>query len=242
MKGIVEFVLVAAIAFLLVWATYWHLMIGKTVEFQLMTNERDVLSTINKMEQIKIGLPYALRYSFEKAFYDLGQKGGYNAIPSNIPTKDGLPYWRYGNEFYIPKWYEETAKATKIYLNEYIEKATGNSIYKEVKVDRSSVNATSDELLVLKGSNCKVETNLNVSIFLDMNRFKVYEVAEEYVKNHCSEVFYCDTTDPDRVCAWYYQDKEEVLVIDERYKIIIWNVTENSYELVKPVLKFKIKC
>jgi hypothetical protein len=242
MKGIIEFVLVAAIAILLVWATYWHLMIGKIVEFQLMTAEKDILKTINKMEQIKIGLPYALEYSFEKAFYDLGQKGGYSAIPSNVPIKDELPYWRNGNEFYIPDWYKETAKTTKIYFNEYVEEITGESIYKDLKIEKSNVNASSDELLVLKDSNCEVKINPNISIFLVPYRFKIYEVAEEYVKNHCGDNIYSDTTDKDRVSVWYYQDKEEVMVIDERYKIIIWNVTKNSYELVNPVLKFKVKC
>ncbi|MEM5773013.1 MAG: hypothetical protein QXL86_02185 [Candidatus Aenigmatarchaeota archaeon] len=242
MKGIVEFVLVAAIAILLVWGTYWHLLIGKTVEFQLMTAEREILKAINKMEQIKIGLPYAIEYSFDKASYELGQKGGYNSIPSNVPTKDGLPYWREGNNYYIPDWLSETAKATGYYLDEYIKAATGDSIDIKVTIDKANVNVSSKDLLTLKGTNYKVEIIPNISVRLIPYRFKIYEVAEKYVKDNCGEMVFSDTTDPDSVLLYYYSDKNEVMVIDQRYNITIWNSTSNSYEQVHMVLKFKVKC
>lgn len=242
MKGIVEFVLVAAIAILLAWGTYWHLIIGKTTEFQLMAEERDVLKAINKIEQIKIGLPYALEYSLDKASYELGLKGGYNSIPSNVPTEDDLPYWRDGNNYYIPDKFTEVAKATGYYFDEYIKAATGNSIDVKVAIDKATLNVSSQDLLSLKGKNYKVEIVPNFSVTIVPDRLKVYEIGEEYVKNHCGENFYCDTTDPDRVCIWYYSDKNEVRVIDERYNVTIWNSTTNSYQQTHIVLKFKVKC
>jgi len=242
MKGLIGMVAVALVSLLLAWGLYWNLSIGSATEFKLLAAEREILDAIDKLEQIKIGLPYALQYSFDRAFYDVGMRGGYNSIPDDVPTKDGLPYWVKDGNYFIPDWYSEVGKATKGYLNEYAEAASGEGIYTDVSVDKIYVNASSDKPMTLKGKTYEISINPNVSIVPVPYRFKIYDVAKDYVNSYCGQPFYCDTSEPDRICAWYYADREEVMMIDERYNITVWNVAKMSYDSVYPILKFKVEC
>jgi len=72
-KGAVEIALAVAIIIIAAVGFYSNVMIGKQITKKELAKEIKVIETINLMEAVKRGLPYALYYSFEEAL----KRGGY---------------------------------------------------------------------------------------------------------------------------------------------------------------------
>jgi len=122
MKSIAGIVIAVAgaIFFLSIEAIFLSTSIRMSVERSISSQEVEILRGINKLEMIKIGLPYALEYSFYQAVYDVSKNGGYYLVPADIPTYNGLPVWRKYDKTYEPGYLDEIRKSTLANLNKYI--------------------------------------------------------------------------------------------------------------------------
>jgi hypothetical protein len=95
----------------------------------------DVIRAANKLEMAKIGLPYALEYSFSQAVYDVSKNGGYISIQSDIPNYNNLPVWRKYDKTYEPDYVGNVRRATLNYLNNYAGQVNVVSIPQYTEVD-----------------------------------------------------------------------------------------------------------
>jgi hypothetical protein len=122
MKGIgpVVIALAGAIFGLSLEAIFLSTSIRMSVERSISSQEVEILRAINKLEMVKIGLPYALEYSFQQAVYDVSKNGGYFFVQPRIPTYNGLPIWRNYTNIIEPNYTDEIKKATLSYLNKYM--------------------------------------------------------------------------------------------------------------------------
>jgi hypothetical protein len=122
MKGIGPVAIALVVAFFLVGLVglIGHTMFGATVERSISAQETEVIRAINKLEIVKIGLPYALEYSFQQAFYDVSKNGGYYSILVDIPTYNNLPVWRKYDKTYQPDYVANIIQATLNNLNKYV--------------------------------------------------------------------------------------------------------------------------
>jgi len=121
MKGIsVVVIALAGVIFgLSLEAIFLSTSIRMSVERSISSQEVEILRAINKLEMVKIGLPYALEYSFQQAFYDVSKNGGYYSIPADIPTYNNLPVWRKYDKTYQPGYVANTIQTTLNNLNKY---------------------------------------------------------------------------------------------------------------------------
>jgi hypothetical protein len=94
-------------------------MFGATVERSISAQETEVIRAVNKLEMVKIGLPYALEYSFQQAVYDVSKNGGYFFIQPGVPTYNSLPTWRKYDKTYQPDYITNTIQTTLNNLNKY---------------------------------------------------------------------------------------------------------------------------
>jgi len=76
MKGIIEIVLIAAIALILIEGFFLNVLIGKQIALKQTAKEIEIVKSINKVESVKKGLPYSLYYSFQEAL----RVGGYDSF------------------------------------------------------------------------------------------------------------------------------------------------------------------
>jgi len=122
MKGIsvIVIALAGAIFVLSLEAIFLSTSIRMSVERSISAQEVEILRSINKLEMVKIGLPYALEYSFQQAVYDVSKNGGYFFIQPGVPTYNGLPIWRNYSNINEPSYIEEIKKSTLSYLNKYM--------------------------------------------------------------------------------------------------------------------------
>jgi hypothetical protein len=67
MKGIIEIVLIAAIALILIEGFFLNVLIGKQIALKQTAKEVEIVKSVNKVESVKKGLPYSLYYSFQEA-------------------------------------------------------------------------------------------------------------------------------------------------------------------------------
>jgi hypothetical protein len=116
----VAIVLIGAVALLSIEAIFFNIAIGKTVFFSIAAKETEVIHAVNQLEAVKIGLPYALEYSFYQAVYDVSKSGGYYSIPADTPTYNSLPVWRKYDKTYEPGYLDEIRRSTLANLNKYI--------------------------------------------------------------------------------------------------------------------------
>jgi hypothetical protein len=122
MKGIsvIVIALAGAIFVLSLEAIFLSTSIRMSVERSISTQDVEILRAINKLEMVKIGLPYALEYSFHQAVYDVSKNGGYFFIQPGVPTYNGLPVWRNYTNINEPSYIEEIKKTVLSYLNKYM--------------------------------------------------------------------------------------------------------------------------
>jgi hypothetical protein len=76
MKGIIEIVLVAIVALIVVEGFFLNVLIGKQVTLKQSVKEIEIIKAVNKIESVKRGLPYSLYYSFQEAL----KTGGYDSF------------------------------------------------------------------------------------------------------------------------------------------------------------------
>ena len=67
MKGVIEIVLIAAIALILIEGFFLNVLIGKQIVLKQNAKEVEIVKSVNKVESVKKGLPYSLYYSFQEA-------------------------------------------------------------------------------------------------------------------------------------------------------------------------------
>jgi hypothetical protein len=76
MKGIIEIVLIAAIALIVIEGFFLNVLIGKQIALKQTAKEIEIVKSVNKVESVKKGLPYSLYYSFQEAL----RVGGYDSF------------------------------------------------------------------------------------------------------------------------------------------------------------------
>jgi len=137
MKGIGPVAIALVVAFFLVGLVglIGHTMFGATVERSISAQETEVIRAVNKLEMVKIGLPYALEYSFQQAVYDVSKNGGYYSIPTGIPTYNSLPTWRKYDKTYQPDYVANTIQTTLNNLNKYASQVKTLNIPQYTGVD-----------------------------------------------------------------------------------------------------------
>jgi hypothetical protein len=116
----VAIVLIGAVALLSIEAIFFNIAIGKTVFFSIAAKETEIIHAVNQLEAVKIGLPYALEYSFYQAVYDVSKSGGYYSISADIPTYNSLPVWRKYDKTYEPGYVINIKQTTLNNLNKYV--------------------------------------------------------------------------------------------------------------------------
>jgi hypothetical protein len=83
MKGVIEIVLVAVLALILVEGFFLNVLIGRQVTFKQTAKEVEIIKSVNKLESVKRGLPYSIYYSFQEAL----KMGGYSSF-SQVNNKE----------------------------------------------------------------------------------------------------------------------------------------------------------
>jgi|YelNatPaOPRAMG01_1025707.scaffolds.fasta_scaffold23605_6 hypothetical protein len=76
MKGIIEIVLIAIVAIIVMEGFFLNVLIGKQVTLKQTAKEIEIIKSVNKIESVKKGLPYSLYYSFQEAL----KVGGYDSF------------------------------------------------------------------------------------------------------------------------------------------------------------------
>ncbi|MEM2506773.1 MAG: hypothetical protein QXG39_03740 [Candidatus Aenigmatarchaeota archaeon] len=186
MKGIgpVAIALLITVFGLSAEAIYMNLFIGTRVSRSIVSQEVEIIKAVNRMEMVKIGLPYALEYSFSQAIYDVFKNGGYTKLPDNIPKYNNLPIWREYDKIYPPNIEENIEKLTLIYLNQYTKSLEFlDASYNEVDISESeeclNIKAGGNQDLKISSNFFSLYETSNISISIKSNFFNLYKLAKE---------------------------------------------------------------
>jgi hypothetical protein len=184
-KGLIQTVVIALFAALVVEGLIFVNFIYRIETIQRAVREAEIIRAINSVEFVKQALDNALTYSFYQGVYSTTTRGGYSDL-SNLKSHQCIPYWRVYDETYYPSTedvmkniQETTLKIFNNYgaalSNELITVPSFTDISMTKEKNVFTVNVSSAEKIKLETENLNISDNLNFSKKIEIKFFDLFD-------------------------------------------------------------------
>jgi hypothetical protein len=162
--------------------------LSTTIKFETYLLSSDILRSITYMDIAKTYANKSVETCSNINWLEIGKKGGYSEIPANIPTENGIPYWKKDGQDISPSMDVVEAEFDKELLscvNSFLDKEwkSGNIIisFPRVNID-TKIDGNKFNITVIPEASFKVYTNKENIQVNHSYRFSLYDNNYEKFK------------------------------------------------------------